>query len=268
MSKLVCYVSYQSHFCVEKAAKVLSIPYFRKIKSAKDSVSGNFPVNITLLKETVKKDVEDGLYPFFISGNFGATGTCAIDDLQTISEIAAEYNMWFNVDGAYAGVTAIIPEFRARMSGIEKADSILINASKWLCTMFNASLLFLADKKDIVSSLNATGVFLANPLTEAGLVVDFKDYHLGLGRPFRSLKLYSTLVSFGIDGIRDVLKRHIILAKYFAENVEKEGLISVVVKPEFGLVCLRLSDGTEEQNSKLLELVNCTNKAYLVHTVC
>jgi len=126
---------------------------------------------------------------------------------------------------------------------------------------------FLADKKDIVSSLNATGVFLTNPLTEAGLVVDFKDYHLGLGRPFRSLKLYSTLVSFGIDGFRDVLKRHIILAKYFAENVEKEGLISVVVKPEFGLVCLRLSDGTEEQNSKLLEFVNSTNKAYLVHTV-
>jgi len=271
-NKMVCYVSDQAHFCIEKAARVLAIPHFRKIKSEKDPKNGNFPLNVAAVRDAVKKDVEDGLIPFFLSGNFGTTGSTATDDLTALAKIAEEYNLWYNVDAAYAGVTALIPEFRAKMVGIEKCDSILINGSKWLSTMFNTAFLFLSDKRDVVSSLNASGVFLSNPLTDAGLVVDFKDYHLGLGRPFRGLKVYTTIASFGLEGLRDVLKRHMLLAKYFAKKLEEkqgdeESLITVPVVPEFGLVVFRLRNGTDEENTKLLDLLNATNKAYLVHTV-
>jgi len=205
---------------------------------------------------------------FFLSGNFGATGTCAVDDLEALSQVASDYQMWYNVDAAYAGVTAMCPEFRPRMNGVESADSILINGSKWFSTMFNTGFLFLGDKRDVALSLNSTGVYLSNPMTDSGLVVDFKDYHLGLGRPFRSLKVWTTITSFGLEGLRSVLRRHVILAKYLAEKMSSEGSpFCVVVTPEFGLVCFRLKDGTNEDNTKLLELVTKTNKAYLVHTL-
>jgi glutamate/tyrosine decarboxylase-like PLP-dependent enzyme len=269
-SKMCVYYSDQSHFCIEKAAKILAIPYVRKIKSVATGPTqgGNRPVDIPALKQAILDDKAAGRVPIFVSANFGATGICAIDDLWEIGQFANAQNIWFNVDAAYAGVVAMLPECRDEMRGVELADSLLINGSKWFSVMFNCSFHFFTSRKNIVTSLNATGVFLDNEQTSNQKVFDLKDYHLGLGRPFRSLKLFTTLRSFGLKGMRATLRRHITLAKYTAEQLENTGLFNIV-RVKYGLICFNLAGGEkmESNNQALLQELNKDKNMHLVHTI-
>lgn len=265
-SKMCVYYSDQSHFCIEKAAKVLAIPFVRAIPSVAAD-GGNRPVDTEALKKAILKDKTAGRIPIFISANFGATGVCAIDDLPEIGKFAKEHSIWFNIDAAYAGVVAILPECREDMQGVELADSVLINGSKWFSVMFNCSFHFFTSRKDMVTSLNATGVFLDNEQTSQQKVFDLKDYHLGLGRPFRALKLFTTLRSFGLNGMRATLRRHITLAKYTAQQLEDTGLFNIV-RVKYGLICFNLNGGEkmEAQNQALLKELNDNKNMHLVHT--
>ena len=268
-SKACLYYSDQSHFCVEKAAKVLAIPHTRKIESVSISreTNGNRPMNVKALERAILNDQKDGLIPIFISANFGATGVCAIDDLEQIGQLAKQHNIWFNIDAAYAGVVALLPECREELNGVELADSLLINGSKWFSTLFNCSFHFFTSRKEMVTSLNATGVFLDNEKTNTQQVFDLKDYGLGLGRPFRSLKLFTTLKSFGLDGMRATLRRHIMLAKYTADQLESTQLFNIV-RVKYGLVCFNLIGGlaSEEKNQTLLAELHKNKNMHLVHT--
>ena len=270
LSKMCVYYSDQSHFCVEKAAKVLAIPFLRQIRSlaTDDAQAGNRPVDLEALKKAVLDDQAAGRVPVFISANFGATGICAIDDLTEIGEFANTHKIWFNVDAAYAGVVALLPECRDDLQGVELADSVLINGSKWFSVMFNCSFHFFTSRKDLVTSLNATGVFLDNQQTNNQQVFDFKDYQLGLGRPFRSLKLFTTLRSFGLQGLRATLRRHITLAKYTAQQLENTGLFTIV-RVKYGLICFNLLGGEkmEGKNQALLQELNKNKNMHLVHTM-
>ncbi len=265
-SRMCVYYSDQSHFCIEKAAKVLAIPYVRAISSLAGA-DGNRPVDTEALKNAVLEDEAAGRIPIFISANFGATGVCAIDNLREIGQFARKHNIWFNIDAAYAGVVAILPECRADMNGVELADSVLINGSKWFNTMFNCSFHFFTSRKDMVTSLNATGVFLENEQTTQQKVFDLKDYHLGLGRPFRALKLFTTLRSFGLEGMRVTLRRHIALARYTAQQLEDSGLFEIY-RVKYGLICFNLKGGEkmEPENQALLKALNDDKNMHLVHT--
>lgn len=276
LGKLVAYVSDQAHFCIEKASRVLSIPHFRKIATSRDEKDGNFAIDPVNLRAAIEEDLSNGLIPFFVSVNYGATGICAIDPIREIATVTREHHLWLNVDAAYAGVTCVCDELRAPFAAASsEADSILINGSKWFSMMFNSSFMFFRDKAFIVSSLNATGVYLSNSHTENNLVVDFKDYHLGLGRPFRALKVYSTLKCFGLTGLRSIIRRHIQLAKYLHYRLAEDKRLALPIETRFGLVCFTLARGKQgdtsaDQNTKALELlkyINEVGKLFLVHTV-
>lgn len=269
-AKLVAYYSDQSHFCVEKAIKVLAVPHSRKIATKTNSAAfaGNHPVAAEDLQKQVDIDIAAGLIPFFVSANFGATGICAVDPIAEIANIARKHAMWLNIDAAYAGVVAICPEFRHMTAPIGEADSVLINGSKWFATMFNSNFTFFKRKSPFVCALNATGVYLQNSQTDAGAVVDFKDYHLGLGRPYRSLKIFTTLRSFGLTGLRSILRRHIVLAKFLGNLLSADPRFVVPVETVFALVSFTLAPPkTNEDCLALLERLNATEKMFIVHTM-
>ena len=266
-TKLVCYYSEQAHFCVVKAARILFIPHMRAVPTKRDPVTGNYPMDVDALVAMIAEDRSKGLLPFFVSGNCGATGTCARDDLVRIGAIARENGLWFNVDAAYAGTAAICPELRGLCKGMGAADTILVNGSKWFNAGGGTTMMFFGEKRYIVCSLNASGVYLENARTSSGMVVDFKDYQLGLGRPFRSLKMWATLQSFGLEGMRATLRRHVALAKLLAAKLVLSGCFEVPITPEFGLVCFRLKNASELQQKELLQRINASNRAFMVQAV-
>ena len=288
LSKMVAYASDQAHFCVEKACRILGVE-FRKVSTVRTSIGkedGNMTVDYPMapgeLERMIVLDVANGLTPFFVSANFGSTGICAVDPLGSIGAVCAMYGLWFNIDAAYAGVVAICPEMRGMMAGVELADSVLINGHKWLSMIFGTAFMFFKDKSAIVRALNATGEYLVDTSQQkknhllGGHVtaVDFKDYHLGLGRPFRSLKVYSVIKSLGISGLQDVIRRHVMLAQYLGARLQapmtNEGNVSLLelpVQPRFGLVCFRLRGQPNAKQLELLAELNASNKMFLVHSV-
>ncbi|OQR92226.1 tyrosine/dopa decarboxylase [Achlya hypogyna] len=267
LNDLVSYYSDQSHFCVEKASKVLGIQHLRKITSVYDPATGNYAMDPVLLESTMASDVATGLTPFFVSANFGATGVGAIDDVPAIAAIADKYKVWVNLDAAYAGVVAVLPELRPMLRGLDLVDSVLINGSKWFNLLFNSSFMFFTQKEYVVRALNATGAYLENKHTADNKVFDLKDYQLGLGRPFRSLKAYCTINSMGLQGFRDVLNRHITLAKYLAVQLTATDRIEIVRQVDFGLVCFRIKGASDDVNMAVMEKLNKTEGVHFVHTV-
>ncbi|CAD2218024.1 aromatic-L-amino-acid decarboxylase [Angomonas deanei] len=254
-SKLVAYVSDQAHFCTEKACRILSIFHVRKIKTYRRE-DGNYPMSAAELEKVMAEDVKNGLIPCFLGVNYGTTGICAWDDFADIAALplVKEYHVWINLDAAYAGAVALCPELRdPLLPAFDVVDSLWVNGSKWFSLMTNCTFQFFRDRHYIVQSLNATGIYLANKHTEADAVVDFKDYHLGMGRPFRALKVYTTLQMMGVDGIRATVRRHCTLAKYLHDLLSNDPIFELPLPPKFGLVCVRLAG--DEDNSKTRKLL-------------
>lgn len=138
-SRMVCYISDQAHFCVEKAAAILSIQHVRKVQTRRCD-DGNCPMTGDDLEAMVKQDVADGLVPFFTSVNYGTTGVCATDDFVGVARVCRQYDMWLNLDAAYAGITALCPEMRAPIQpALDAVDSLVINGSKGLGTLMSSS---------------------------------------------------------------------------------------------------------------------------------
>jgi glutamate/tyrosine decarboxylase-like PLP-dependent enzyme len=266
-ARLVIYVSEQAHFCVEKAAKVVGIPVIRRVPAPLSPRSKNYCLDVQTLSNMLRSDCDAGLLPCLVSASVGTTGTCAVDDLECVGALAKQYNVWFNVDAAYAGVVALCPEMRHVMRGVELADSLVINGSKWFSMAFNTSFMFFRRKCDIVTCLNTSGVYLDNKHSEAGTVVDYKDLQLGLGRPFRSLKVYVTLKHMGLEGIRGIVRSHIRHAQRLHDLLQANAAFEMIVPTQFALVCFRLADSDDACNKRYLDALNDSGSMFLVHTV-
>jgi aromatic-L-amino-acid decarboxylase len=147
--------------------------------------------------------------------------------------------VWLHVDAAYAGVTAILPEFRARFEGWENADSIVVNPHKLLFTPFDLSA-FYCRRMDVVRRAFAVvpDYFLMTAEGARG-VRNLMDTGIQLGRRFRSLKLWIVLRHFGAKGIRAALAEHIRLAGLFAGWVDADPDFERVAPVPFSVVRFR-----------------------------
>lgn len=257
---LVAYCSEEAHSSVEKAVKILGLgrKNLRKIK-----VNSNQEMRVDLLEAAIQEDLKNGLKPFFVVGAFGTTSTTAVDPLGEIQAVAAKYGLWFHVDAAYAGAALVLPECRDLADGINGADSLVVNPHKWLLTTFDCSAFFIRHKDELIRTLSILPEYLKT--SEGDEVVNFRDWGLGLGRRFRSLKLWFVLRWYGVDGISEILRRHLALAKIFEEQVRKDSSFEVVAQRNFNLICFRFK-GSDEDNMLLLQRLNQSGTLFLSHT--
>ena len=136
-SRLVAYCSDQAHSSVEKAG-LIGLVKIRYIES-----DDNLSLRGDKLKEAIALDRENGLIPFFLCVTLGTTGACAFDNLVELGPICREEEMWLHIDAAYAGSAFVCPEFRTPwMTGIEYADSLAFNPSKWLMVHFDCTAMW------------------------------------------------------------------------------------------------------------------------------
>ena len=143
-----------------------------------------------------------GYTPVLVCATVGTTSTTAVDPLAELGPICQKHGVWLHVDAAYAGVSAVVPELRALQAGVEWADSYTTDAHKWLLTGFDATLFWVADRAALTGALSILPEYLRNAATDAGAVVDFRDWQIPLGRRFRALKLWFVLRWYGAEGLR------------------------------------------------------------------
>ncbi|MGA3315443.1 MAG: pyridoxal-dependent decarboxylase [Candidatus Korobacteraceae bacterium] len=260
--KLVAYTSNQAHSSIEKAAMVagIGIDNLRLLE-----VDERFAMRPAALARQIQQDRQLGLVPFFVSATVGTTSSNALDPLPAIGAICRENGLWFHVDAAMSGTAALCPEFRYIQDGIELADSYTFNPHKWMFTNFDCNCFYVADRKALIDTLSILPEYLHNQATESGAVFDYRDWHIPLGRRFRSLKLWFVIRHYGVEGLQYHVRRHIEIAQQFAEWVKRDERFEMVAPAPLNLVCFRHRGG-DESNQLLMDRLNHSGDLYLTHT--
>lgn len=259
----VVYTSSQAHSSIEKAAMVCGIgrENVRLI-----GVDERLAMRVDELERAIREDRAAGRVPTFVCATVGTTSTTAIDPLRAIGEVCAREGVWLHVDAAFAGAACICPEFRWMIDGIERADSFVFNPHKWLLTSFDCSGLWVRERRALIDALSITPEYLRNAASEAGAVIDYRDWQIPLGRRFRALKLWFVIRHYGVEGLRAYIREHVRIAQAFEELVKSDARFEVVMPRTLTLVCFALKSG-DEASKALLERVNGSGKMLLTHTV-
>ncbi len=263
LGNLVAYVSGQTHSSVEKAVKIAGIG---KNNLRLIEVDENLAMRADSLELAIREDLQAGRSPFFVCATVGTTSTNAIDPLPEIGEICRKYELWMHIDAAMSGTAAICPEYRFILNGVELADSFSFNPHKWMFTNFDCNCFFVADRSVLIKTLSILPEYLKNKATESGAVVDYRDWHIQLGRRFRSLKLWFVIRHYGVNGLRYHIKEHIRIARQFAEWIRSSADYELVAPAPLNVICFAHKNGNDFSRL-LLETINSRGKIFLTHTV-
>jgi aromatic-L-amino-acid decarboxylase len=249
LDRMVVYASDQTHSSVEKGARIAGFTHFRIIPS-----DDTFAMDPSAFETQVAADRAEGLVPVFVTATVGTTATTAVDPIRAIATIAKREDMWVHVDAAYGGSPMICPEFRHYQDGIELADSYTFNPHKWMFTNFDCNMYYVANRKPLIDAMSILPPYLRNAATLSGQVIDYRDWHVPLGRRFRSLKLWFVLRHYGAEGIRYHIREHIGLADGLAKRLEADPRFELVAPHPFALVVFRHSDGNEATTELAMKL--------------
>lgn len=260
--KLVAYTSNQAHSSIEKAAMIsgVGLENLRLI-----DVDDTFAMKPEALAEAIRQDRQSGLQPFFVSATVGTTSSNAMDPLSKIGTFCRENNLWFHVDAAMSGTAALCPEFRHYQDGVDLADSYCFNPHKWMFTNFDCDCFYVADRHALINALSIAPEYLRNQASESGEVFDYRDWHIQLGRRFRSLKLWFVIRHYGIEGLQHHVRQHVSMAQDFASWVKDSHDFELMAPVPLNLVCFRYR-GDDEANQRLMDRLNRSGKLYLTHT--
>lgn len=255
--RCVAYTSSQAHSSVEKGARVAGYRHVRLI-----DVDDRYAMRIDAMREAVREDRAAGLEPAFVCSAVGTTGTTAVDPVRTVGELARQAGMWHHVDAAYAGNAMLCKEFRHHQDGLELVDSYTVNPYKWTPMTFDGSLFYVADRRPLIRTLSILPEYLRNASSESGQVIDYRDWHVALGRRFRSLKLWFVLRYYGAAALRARIRDNVAWARSFADRVGEDPRFELVAPVPFALVCFRRRAGNRATES-LGEAVNRSGHSFL-----
>jgi aromatic-L-amino-acid decarboxylase len=222
------------------------------------------------LAEAIEEDIEAGYLPICVIPTVGTTSTSSVDPVDAVADICEKFGLWLHVDAAYAGSTAIVPEFRQYFKGCERADSIVTNPHKWLFTPFDLSILYCRDMSALKQAFSLVPEYLKT--SDAGQVKNGMDYGIQLGRRFRSLKLWFVMRYFGQEGMIARLREHCRLAKLFESWVNESENFEMMAPVPFALACFRIAPkgvpepALNDLNEKIMNDINASGEAYLSHT--
>jgi aromatic-L-amino-acid decarboxylase len=259
---LIAYASTQTHSSLEKAAMIagIGVENIRLIE-----VDEQFAMQPEALARKIETDRRAGLAPFFVCATIGTTSSNAMDPLRAIGEVCKKNNLWFHVDAAMSGTAMLCPEFRHLQAGMELADSYNFNPHKWMFTSFDCNCFWVADRKALIQTLSILPEYLRNQATESGAVIDYRDWHIQLGRRFRSLKLWFVIRHYGIEGLQHHIREHVRLAQQFADWVRHDDRFEIAAPVPLNLVCFRHKTG-DVVNQSIMDRLNRSGDLFLTHT--
>src|SRR4051812_44036330 len=192
----------------------------------------------------------------------GTTSTTSVDPVPEIADACKRAGAWLHVDAAYAGSAMVCPELRWAFEGVDRADSLVVNAHKWMFTPMDCSLLWTSRPDQFRDAFSLVPEYLRT--TDEG-AFNLSEYGPALGRRFRSLKLWAVLRCYGREGLQAKIREHLRLARLFESWVREEPGWELCAPPQFSLICFR-REGSDEENEALLERVNAGGEIFISHT--
>jgi aromatic-L-amino-acid/L-tryptophan decarboxylase len=243
---VVC--SEQAHSSVDKAARMLGM----RLRTV--PTDAEFRMRIDAVGDLSEAAV--------VVATVGTTASTSVDPVPEIATACEQAGTWLHVDAAYAGTAMVCPEFRWAFAGVDRADSLVVNAHKWMLTPVDCSLLWSRRPADLRAAFSVVPEYLRTPDAEDAL--SMSEYGPALGRRFRALKLWAVLRCYGRRGLQEHIRNGVALAALFESWVAAEPGWELCAPRPFSVVCFRL-DGSDERNKALLEQVNATGQIFVSH---
>ena len=262
------YVSAHAHSSVDKGALLAG---FGRENLRLVPFDAKYAMRADALAEMVEADIAKGDLPAAIVATVGTTATTAIDPIAAIAEIARRHGIWLHVDAAMAGSAMILPECRSLWEGVEGADSLVVNAHKWLGAPFDCSVYYVRDPEHLMQVMSTNPSFLQS--SADGQVKNLRDWGIPLGRRFRALKLWFVIREQGVSGLRERLRRDMANARWLADKVAATAGWRVLAPVRLQTVCVRhepaglAGEALDAHTTAWVEAVNRSGAAYLTPAV-
>ena len=234
----VVYTSERTHHSMTKGARIAGIASDRIRLIPTDD---RLRMDPAALRAAITSDAADGLRPMMIAATAGTTDTGAIDPLGACADLASAHGAWFHVDAAYGGFFQLTERGRSRLAGIDRADSITVDAHKSLFLPFGVGGLIVRNVEHLVDAHEGRGAYMQD-------VVDGDlPHYLSMGpeltRPNRGLPLWLALNLHGVDAFRRTLDSMLDLAEDAAARLGELPGLELITEPELSVVAFRSTEG-------------------------
>ena len=246
------YMSDQSHSAFVRAAVIVGVHRDRIRMVPCDE---RFRLDMNALKAAVAEDRAEGFNPLAICANAGATGTGAIDPLSAMADYCEAEGIWLHVDAAYGGFAVVTEEGRKLLQGIERANSVGLDAHKWFFQPYEAGCLMVKDVRTLEEPLGVRPDFLQDTIWGANHP-NFTDRGLQLSRSFRALKIWMSIQTFGMAAFRRAVARGMELATRAEDYIRASSNLEILNPASLGVVVLRFNPADAELGKEGLEAIN------------
>ena len=264
------YTSAETHSCNQRAVELLGLGN-RQLRRV--MVDSEYRLNVTALRSRLKEDLERGERPLALIGTAGTVNTGAIDPLDALADVAEEFGLWFHVDGAFGALAYLSKELRARLSGMQRADSLSFDLHKWMSLPYGVGCVLVRDARLHRQAFALTPDYLRH--AERGIAAETwwaSEYGPELSRGFLALKVWMELMTHGVQTYAAVIDRNVRQAQYLAQLVTQHPALELCAPVPLNIVCFRYApDGleagqTDHLNEELLMRLQESGEAVLSST--
>jgi len=258
----VVYASEEVHMSIPKAVAMLGLGR-RSLRLI--AVDENMRIQVPALETAIARDREAGRRGIALVGSAGTIMSGAIDPLAELADVARRNELWFHVDGAYGAAAALAqPE---KFVGMSRADSISLDAHKWLYQPLDCSMLFYRDEDAARHAFAYSAEYVKTASDDAIAGFAFFDQTIELSRRFRALKLWLSLRYHGLTAFRAAIAENIEQAKLLAKLIDAEPSLELLAPVELSAVCFRWAnaetDTLNDLNEEILREVNQAGRVWL-----
>jgi glutamate/tyrosine decarboxylase-like PLP-dependent enzyme len=243
------YVSAESHHSLHRAARLSGLG-----RSAVREIPADehLRMKVPALESQIAVDRRAGLAPFMIVATAGTTSAGAIDPLPALADLAARENLWFHVDAAWGGAAALVPELHPLIAGIERADSIIMDAHKWLSVPMGAGMYLNRHPGALEKTFSVDTAYV--PRSTENLVADAYTSSMQWSRRFIGLKLFLSLAVAGWEGYAAALRHMVEMADLLRAELDAAGW-QVLFPTPLPLVCFVDRKDSRGKSAEFLEAI-------------
>ncbi len=265
----VLYVSDQAHHSIRKAAVLAGFPA-RNLRAIPSDA--NYRLRLDALAERVAADRAAGLRPFLLVANAGTTNTGAVDPLPECADYCAREKLWLHVDAAYGGFFQLTARGRARLRGIERADSLVVDPHKGLFLPYGTGCLLVREQEALRRAHHGAADYMP-PFQRDPDFVDFCELSPELSRDFRGLRLWLPLRLHGLGAFREQLDEKLDLTELAYEELRGLPQVEILAPPQLSVFAFRLHPpgldpaALDSLNRRFLAAINARGRIHLTATM-